>query len=142
MKELVNLTLSLSHCKRVIPDGDYSPKLTECSIRRLPMQQLHIMPYNDILKAYIWGDKSTIICYSLYKAVLRILKLTLKACKISFNALNYISLNCGAVVQWLSLLYNFIQISLNSGSARVQTLLAACRRFAMVRISDSGLGWK
>ena len=44
-----------------------------------------------------------------------------------------------AVVQWLSLLHNFIQLSLNSGSAQVQTL---CRRFAMVRISDNGPGWK
>ena len=42
------------------------------------------------------------------------------------------------VVWWLSLLHNFIQLSLNSGSAQVQTLLAACRRFAMVRISDNG----
>ena len=38
--------------------------------------------------------------------------------------------------------HNFIQLSLNSGSAQVQTLLAACRRFAMVRISDNGPGWK
>ena len=30
----------------------------------------------------------------------------------------------GAVVQWLSLLHNFIQLSLNSGSAQVQTLLS------------------
>ena len=30
----------------------------------------------------------------------------------------------------------------NSDSAQVQTLLAACRRFAMVRISDNGPGWK
>ena len=49
---------------------------------------------------------------------------------------------CGAVVQWLSLLHNFIQLSLSSGYAQVQTLLAACRRFAMVRISDSGPGLK
>ena len=27
-------------------------------------------------------------------------------------------------------------------SAQVQILLTACRRFAMVRISDNGLGWK
>ena len=47
-----------------------------------------------------------------------------------------------AVVQWLSLLHNLIQLSLNSGSAQVQTLLAACRRYAMVRISDNGPGWK
>ena len=46
-----------------------------------------------------------------------------------------------AVVQWLSLLHNFIQLSLNSGSAQVQTLLAACWRFAMVRISDNGPDW-
>ena len=43
---------------------------------------------------------------------------------------------CGAVVQWLSLLHKFIQLSLNSGSAQFQTLLSACRGFAMVRISD------
>ena len=48
----------------------------------------------------------------------------------------------GAVVQWLSLQHNFSQQSLNSGSVQVQILLAAYRRFAMVRISDSGPGWK
>ena len=37
----------------------------------------------------------------------------------------------------LSPLHSFIQLSLNSGSAQVQTLLAACRRLAMVRISDN-----
>ena len=37
---------------------------------------------------------------------------------------------------------NFIQQSLNSGSAQVQMLLAACRRFAMLRISDNGPFWK
>ena len=42
----------------------------------------------------------------------------------------------------LSLLHNFIHLSLNSGSAQVQTLLAACRRFAMVRISDNVPGRK
>ena len=41
----------------------------------------------------------------------------------------------GAVVWWLSLLHNFILLSLNSGSAPARTLLAAYRRFAMVRIS-------
>ena len=46
------------------------------------------------------------------------------------------------VVLWLSLLHNFIQQSLNSGSAQLQALLALCRRFMMVRISDSGPGWK
>ena len=46
-----------------------------------------------------------------------------------------------SVVWWLSLLHNFIQQSLNSGSAQVQILLAACRRFEMVRISDNGPGW-
>ena len=43
--------------------------------------------------------------------------------------------NCvwgGAVVQWLSLLHNFIQQSLNSGSAQVQILLVACRRVSIV----------
>ena len=34
------------------------------------------------------------------------------------------------------------QLSLNSGSAQVQILLVACRRFEMVRISDNGPGWK
>ena len=47
-----------------------------------------------------------------------------------------------AVVQWLSLLHNLIQLSLNSGSAQIQTLLAACWRFEMVRIFDNGPGWK
>ena len=49
---------------------------------------------------------------------------------------------CGIMVQWLSLLHNFIQQSLNSGSAQVQILLVVCRRFVMVRISDNGPGWK
>ena len=49
----------------------------------------------------------------------------------------------GAVVEWLSLLHNVIQLnSLNSGSAQVQILLAACRRLAMVTMSDNGPGWK
>ena len=48
----------------------------------------------------------------------------------------------GAVVEWLSLLHNFIQLSLNLGSAQVQTLVTACRRFAMVMISDNDPGWK
>ena len=38
---------------------------------------------------------------------------------------------------WLSLLHNFIQQSLNSYPAQVHTLLAACWRFAMIRISDN-----
>ena len=46
----------------------------------------------------------------------------------------------GAVVWWLSLLHNFTQLSLKSGSVQVQTLFAACRRFTMVRISDNGPG--
>ena len=43
---------------------------------------------------------------------------------------------------WLSLLHNFIQQSLNLGSAHLQILLTVCQRFAMVRISDSSSGWK
>ena len=39
-------------------------------------------------------------------------------------------------------LHNFIQQSLNSDSAQVQLLLAACRIFAMVRNSGNGTGWK
>ena len=46
------------------------------------------------------------------------------------------------LLQWLLLLHNFIQLSLNSGSAQVQTLLAAGRRFTMLRMSDNGPGWK
>ena len=42
----------------------------------------------------------------------------------------------------LSVLHNLIQQSLNSGSVQVQILLAACQRFAVVRISDNGPGWK
>ena len=41
------------------------------------------------------------------------------------------------LLQWLSLLHNFIQLSLNSGSLQVQILLTMCWRFAMVRISDN-----
>ena len=41
-----------------------------------------------------------------------------------------------------SLLHSFVQQSLNSGSVPVQTLLAVGGRFAIVRISDSGPGWK
>ena len=40
----------------------------------------------------------------------------------------------GTVMQWLSLLRNFIQLSLNSGTVQVQTLLAACRRFLRPRM--------
>ena len=50
--------------------------------------------------------------------------------------------SCDAVVQWLSLLHRFNQRNLNSSSAQVQTLFVACRRFAMVRISYNGPGWK
>ena len=35
-------------------------------------------------------------------------------------------------------LYNFIQLTLNSGSVQVQMLLVASQRSAMVRISDNG----
>ena len=45
----------------------------------------------------------------------------------------------GVVVITTAHLY---QLGLNSVSAQVQTLLTACRRFAMVRISDSGPGFK
>ena len=43
---------------------------------------------------------------------------------------------CHSVV--VIILHNFIQPSLNSGSALVQILLTACQRLAMVRISDNG----
>ena len=42
----------------------------------------------------------------------------------------------GALVQWLLLLLDFIQPSLNSGSVQVQTLLTTCWKFKMVRISE------
>ena len=42
----------------------------------------------------------------------------------------------------VSLPHNIIQLSLSSGSAQVQILLAACQIFAMVRISDNGPGLK
>ena len=47
-----------------------------------------------------------------------------------------------AVVKRLLVLHSFIQLSLSSGFAQVQILLAVCPRFAMVRISDNGSGWK
>ena len=46
-------------------------------------------------------------------------------------------MNIGALV-----LHNFIQLSLKSGFVQAQTLLAACRIFTMVRISDNGPNWK
>ena len=46
----------------------------------------------------------------------------------------FLQLSRGTVLQWLSLLHNFIQLSLKPGFAQVQTLLVACQRFAMVRI--------
>ena len=46
------------------------------------------------------------------------------------------------IINLLSLLHNFIQQNLNSGSAQVQILLAACQRFMKVRTSDNGPGWK
>ena len=49
----------------------------------------------------------------------------------SFPFFLYLYLRIGALMYWLSLLYNFIQ----------QSLLAACRRFEMVRISDNDPGW-
>ena len=39
---------------------------------------------------------------------------------------------CHVIVVITTTCYNFIQLSLNSGSVQVHTLLAACRRFAMV----------
>ena len=47
-----------------------------------------------------------------------------------------------SVAPWLSLLRNFIPQSLNSGSAQVHILIAACQRSAMVRIFDNGSGWQ
>ena len=41
-----------------------------------------------------------------------------------------------------SLMHNFIQQSLNSGSAQAQILLGSCGRFAMVKIFGGGPGWK
>ena len=41
------------------------------------------------------------------------------------------------VVQRLSLLHSFIQLTLNSGSPLVQILLAECRRFGKIRISHN-----
>ena len=56
---------------------------------------------------------------------------------------NFVNQNSAPkVVPWLSLLQNFIYQSLDSGSARVQILLAACQAFAMVKIFDSGSDWK
>ena len=58
-----------------------------------------------------------------------------------FVSLNKVS-KLYAVVLWLALLHNFIQQSLNLGSAQVQILLVTCQRFEMVRISNNGPGWK
>ena len=44
-------------------------------------------------------------------------------------------------ISYLTLLHNFQQC-LNSGYAQIQILLTVCQRFAMMRISDRGPGWK
>ena len=44
---------------------------------------------------------------------------------------------CDTVVQWLSLLHNFVQQSLNSSSAHVQILLTAFLSFVMMKTSDN-----
>ena len=47
------------------------------------------------------------------------------------------------VIRWyLSLLHNFIQLSLNPGSTQVQILLAAYQRVVMGRMSENGSDWK
>ena len=43
---------------------------------------------------------------------------------------------------WCSGYHYCNELSLNSGSAQAQTLLAACQWFAMVRISDNVPAWK
>ena len=67
-------------------------------------------------------------------------------CKVPLQITQYLNsqnkIKQKKVMQRLSLLHNFIKLSRNSGSAQVRTLLAACRRFAMVRISDYYPGWK
>ena len=40
------------------------------------------------------------------------------------------------VAQWLSLLHYYIQLDMNSGSAQVEIMIAACQRSVIVRISD------
>ena len=67
-------------------------------------------------------------------------KVFYKSFVVSFNFMNWMKVFMkkrisGAVVYWL-LLHNFIQQSLNSVSALVQILQAACRRIVMARISD------
>ena len=52
------------------------------------------------------------------------------------------SCTCYLLKPWLSLLQDFIQQSLYSGSAQVKILLVACWKFEIVRISDNGSGWK
>ena len=53
---------------------------------------------------------------------------------------NYVLFCAVAVIT--TVLDNFTQQSLKSGSAKVQILYAVFWRFAMVRISDSGPDWK
>ena len=43
---------------------------------------------------------------------------------------------------WLSLIHNFIQQNLHSGSAQGEIILTACWRFGLVRISDNDPSWK
>ena len=71
------------------------------------------------------------------------------SCKFTFKSYQFKSTSTSSRIIKLMkdqvILHNFIQLSLNSSFAQVQTLLAVCRRFAivrMVRISDNGPGWK
>ena len=43
--------------------------------------------------------------------------------------------------QWLSLLHNYIQHSLDVDFAQVQILLTVCQGFVMMKTSDSGPDW-
>ena len=67
--------------------------------------------------------------------------LNVKLSNSQLNKLKFGIKNCGTVMQWLSLLHNFIQRNLNSGSAQVQILFTVCRRFTMVRISLNAFRW-
>ena len=56
---------------------------------------------------------------------------------VKINVINDEYCYCVAMVKWLPLLHNFIQLNLKLDSGQVQILLAACWRFAMMRISGN-----
>ena len=70
---------------------------------------------------------------------LMLIPVTASTVKRALFSLKFVKNNfpCDTVVQWLSLLHNFIQQRLNSSFAHVQILPTAFLSFAMVKTSEN-----